>query len=415
MAPRAAEPKPRTYAPVLLPLLLAAGLWAGCARTEGPTVTEQARLNADPRVGAFLIQAQQTYERGLYGLALALTDSAEVYAPDLADIHFLRGMIYTQLNQLDIARAAYETVLEHDPEYKGARYNAFRRGKLRDAIDLYQAEKALEPTSGLLLELGQAYAKLGEPDSARMAYEEALALDSTNATVYMWMGQLYEERGDLDQALAYSRKGLTLRPDNADYRYIIGTLLNRTGHPDEALEYLEPVARARPWHHGAQYNLGQVLMRLGREREAGRYFARADSAQQMQQQINEAQNAINRAPDSLANWVDLGTLLRRSGQYDKAIEAYKVAVSMEPWNLHLQNNLAILMMESGDTEGAIRRYRAILSIDSTMADVWFNLGVALANEGMDEAARKAWQKTLAYRPGHPAARAYLARLPEPAS
>ena len=398
-------------------LLLVAGM--GCStgsEQESMTVTEKMRLTLHPKVGMFLIEGQRAYERGAYQLALAYTDSAESFAPRLADVHFLRGMLYTQLNQLEVARAAYETVLELDPAYKGARYNmginAFRRGKLRDAIDLFQAEKELEATSKLYLEVGQAYAKLGEPDSARMAYEQAIALDSTNATAFMWLGQLYEELGELDEALKYSREGLRQRPDNLDYRYIIGSLLFRTEQIEEAADYLQPVAEERPSHHGAQYNMGQVLMRLGREDEAQAYFARADSAQQLQQQVNDAEKAINLEPEKLENWTNLGQLLRKAGHLDKAVEAYKVAISLDPWNLYVQNNLAILMMENGDMDGAIRRYRAILGLDSTLAEVWLNLGVAYANTGRTAEARRAWQNTLKHEPGHRGARAFLARLRE---
>jgi len=390
---------------------------AGCSsRSEQETLsaTEQRRLLVAPKVGRFLVDAQRAYERGTYEMALALSDSAERYAPDLADIHFLRGVVYTQLNQLHIARAAYDVVLELDPVYPGARYNmglnAFRRGKLRDAITYYQAEREIAESSNLMLELGRAYAKLGEPDSARVAYEQALVLDSTNTTAYMWLGQLHEELGEFEQALTYSREGLRLRPDDLDYKYIIGSLLYRSGQIDEAVGYLEPVADARPWHHGAQFNLGQVLMRLDREDDAQRYFVQADSAQQMQQKINEAQQTINRDPQLLDNWVALGTLLRQSGQLDLAVEAFKVATSLQPRNLFLQSNLALVMMESGDTEAAIRRYRAILGLDSTLVEVWLNLGAAYANADRADEARAAWRQTLKYKPGHATARAYLAQL-----
>ena len=311
-------------------------LGAGCSsRSEHGAFssTEAERLRVNPNVVQFLVEAQRAYERGAYEMALALSDSAEQYAPDLADVHFLRGVVYTQLNQLHIAEAAYDVVLELDPVYPGARYNkglnAFRRGKLRDAITYYQAEREIEESANLMLELGRAYAKLGEPDSARLAYERALALDSTHATVYMWLGQLYEELGEFDQALTYSQAGLRLRPDDLDYKYIIGSLLFRSGQIDEALGYLEPVAELRPWHHGAQFNMGQVLMRLGREDEAQRYFVQADSAQQRQQKINEAQETINRDPQLLDNWIELAMLLRESGQLDLAVEALKVATSMQ--------------------------------------------------------------------------------------
>jgi tetratricopeptide (TPR) repeat protein len=273
----------------------------GCrsASDETPSVTEMKRRRAGADVARVLLDGQRAYERGSYAVALAMTDSVEQRAPDLADLHFLRGGVYTQLNQLGVAQAAYHRVLELDAEYKGARYNLglleFRRGNLRDAIDWLQKERELEETSSLALELGRIYAKLGEPDSARMAYERSIVLDSTNSTAYMWLGQLYEELGQMDDALEASRQGLRLRPEDADYQYVVGSLLFRMGRIDEAEPYLENVSAKRRWHHGAQFNMGQLLMRKGREDEAKAYFARADSAQQMQQKITEAEEMPTRS------------------------------------------------------------------------------------------------------------------------
>ena len=414
----------RTPRKLLFTVLLVAGAVAGIAcvivllsggfGAKKSSITDRLRKEAPPRVAQFLVEGQRALERGVYDYALAMTDSVEAIIPELADLHYLRGAVYTQMNRLEIAQAAYETVLELDPAYPGARFhmglNNFRRGQLRDAIDNYLAEQEVAPTTGLFQELGRAYAKLGEPDSARQAYEAAVEQDSTNTTALMWLGQLLEETGDLEGALEASLRGLVLRPNDLDYQYIIGTQYFRLEQPENALPYLEPVADQWQWHHGAQFNLGQVYMRLGREEDAQRYFVRADSAQQMQQEINRAQEAINRDPETLDNWLRLGGLLRKSGQLDRAIEAYKNAVALVPWNLHLQNNLAILFMENGDMETAIQRYQAILRADPTMNGVWLNLGVAYANANRIDEARSAWEQVLARTPNHPTVRSYLARL-----
>ena len=389
-------------------------LLAGCALGDSSTITEKKRETVPAQAARFLVEGERAFERGVYGVALAMTDSVEQIVPDLADLHFLRGKVYTQLNQLETAQFAFQMVLDLDPEYPGARFemglNNFRRGKLRDAIDLYREEAELGEWSGLLHELGRAYAKLGEADSARAAYEVAIGLDPDNATAFMWLGQLLEESGDMQEALETSLQGLALRPDNLDYQYIVGTQYFRTERAEEALPYLEPVARERPWHHGAQFNLGQVYMRLGREEEARTYFARADSAQQVQQEVNEAQDAINHNPETLENWLLLAGLLRGSRQFDKAIVSYKVIVSFITWDLSLQNNLAILFMEDGQHEVAIDRFQAILRADSTLMSAWLNLGVAYANSGESAMARSAWERLLSIAPGHATAREFLSRL-----
>ncbi len=394
-----------------------ATLLFGC-QGEQRSVTEAQRAMLPADVAQLLIEGQRAHENGLYDLALAYSDSVEARAPDLADLHFLRGAIYTRLNRPDVAQAAYETVLELDPWYPGARHNmglnAYRRGRLRSAIDLYrEEEKEVGGTATLYHELGRAYAKLGEPDSARTAYFMALAMDSTHATTYMWLGQLEEEAGDLEAALALSLQGLALRPHDLDYQYIVGSQYHRLEQPEKALPYLEPVAAAWRWHQGAQTNLGQVYMRLGREEDAREFFERADVAQQQAQAISEAEDAINQDPDMLDNWIRLGDLLRQSGQYGRAIEAFKNAAARDMplgiW-LSIQNNLAFLQLQNGDAQEAASLFEMILLNDSTMVAAWVGLGVAYANQDRTQEARQVWEKALALDPGNATARRNLAQL-----
>ena len=389
---------------------------SGCREPVG--IAQKQRNSLSPRVARYMVEAEGAFSRGVYELALAYTDSAEAHVPELADLHFLRGKIYTQLNQLQVAQAAYQVVLEIDPEYAGARFdmglNSFRRGKLRDAINYYlEEELEVGPTTALYHELGRAYAKIGVPDSARAAYEQALLLDPEHTTTYMWLGQLLEETGDLEGALEASLNGHRLRPDDLDYQYIVGTQYFRLDSTEAALPYLEPVAEKWTWHHGAQFNLGQVYMRLGREAEAEIYFARADEAQQLQQRVNEAQNAINNDPTSPANWIELGNRLRESKRYGRAIEAYKngLTIQVPPGlALYMQTNLATLYMECGDLSEAARRFEAILRADPDLSAAKLNLGIVYAQGGRFDEARATWRELLEREPRNTAAQSYLEQL-----
>ncbi|MEX0747496.1 MAG: tetratricopeptide repeat protein [Rhodothermales bacterium] len=388
---------------------------AGCSgdRLER-TLTEELRRKVDPKVQKFLLEGERSYHTGKFLTALSMADSAAKFAPNLADVHFLRAKVYSDLQQFEMAEVAYEAALQADPEYPGAHMNKginlVRQGALREAIEEFRKEEAIKPNSSMYLELGKTYAKLGSADSAALAYEQAIALDTTNASALMWVGQLYEELGDVDKALAYSRRGAKLRPENLDYKYLIGSLLFRMGEVEEALSNLKPVADERTWHHGAQYNTAQALLRTGDEKAAQVYLEKAEMAQKMQQAINEAKEAINRDPDDVRNWIKLGDAHRNAKMYDRAVDAFKVAVAYDPANLSLQMNLATLILESGDSAEAARRYRAILQIDSTVTDAWLNLGAAYGNAGNHEEARKAWQRVLTMEPGNRRARALLTQL-----
>ncbi len=397
-------------------------LLAGCGQESAeppPTRTEALRASLDMNVKRFMLRAEAASRQGNYVHALALTDSVEKYAPELADTYFLRGRIYTDLNQLEAANAAYATVLAADEAYRGAHMNIgvnhSRRGRLRDAIGAFRREEAIEPNTHLYLEMGRAYAKLGMADSAQWSYEQAIAIDSMNTTAYMWLGQLHEEMGDFETAIALSKRAVEIRPGSVDYRYVLGAQLLRMDEVEEAAAQLRAVAEERPRHHGAQYNLGQALMRLGEEAEAEVHLALAEEAQQIQQEINEAHEAINRNPSEVQNWLRLSDAHREAGMYDRALDAYKRAIALVPNDLRLHVNLASLMLESGDADAAIAQYRMIVDRDPAFAEAWLNLGVAYGNSGRYDEARQSWEMAIRLDPGSRAARNYLNQLARMAS
>ena len=395
-------------------------LLQGCSSEEDPaedmTVTERLRLQVPPQVASLMSRGEIAYQRGNYNLAFALMDSVEYLVPDLADLYFMRGRLYTKVNDLQMSQVSYDRVLQLDPEYPGAHFNmglnAFRRGLLRQAVNYYFKEEEVNPApeAVLYLEWGKTYAQLGEPDSAQFAYEKAIEIQPDNPSTYMWLGQLMEEVGELDKALEYSYKGAELRPGDSDYEYIIGSLYFRKGETQKALEYLEPIADKMSYHQGVQYNYGQVLRRLGREDEAQFYLARADSAQQLQQMVNDAVNGINSDPQNRDKWVDLAMLLWKTGQKDRAVESYMTAVNIDPTNPGIQSNLAMMLIESGRVEEGIRRYETVLRIWPEMTEVWVNLGAAYANEGETDKARSAWEKALEMDPNNARAKDNLSRL-----
>ena len=397
-------------------------LLAGCAQesAEAPrNRTEELRASLDIPVQEFVFGAEAARLQGNYLRALALTDSVEKYAPELADAHFLRGRIYTDLNQLEAANVSYAAALAADEEYRGAHMNIgvnhFRRGRLRDAIGAFRREEAIEPNTRMYHEMGRAYAQLGMADSAQWSYEQAIAIDSANTTAYMWLGQLHEEMGDFETAVALSKRAVELRPESPDYRYIVGTQLLRMGEVEEAADWLRAVVEERPRHQGAQYNLGQALMRLGEEAEAEIHLTLAEEAQQIQQEINEAHEAVNREPSDVQKWLRLSEVHRKAGMYDRALDAYKRAIAIVPNDLRMHVNLASLMLESGDADAAIAQYRMILARDSSLAGAWLNLGVAYGNAGRRDEAREAWNMALRLDPGNRAARNYLNQLARMAS
>lgn len=383
----------------------------------------------DPQAVQLVERMQTAYDRGDWGTALTLADSAAERAPRLADVPFTRGQILTKLKRYEEAEAAFERVLALDPAYRKAWYhrghNAFLQRQYREALSYYQKEQALvetenrgdsanegqsEALAAITAQIGRTYSLIGVEDSARIAYEEAIALDNTCAVAHAWLSELYEDQGRLDEALRHAQAALESRPQEVGYAYQVGFLLFQTGRVEEAAMLLSAVVRQWPGHEGASYNLGRALKAMGREQEGQAMLDRVEQIQQLQEQALLAQRAVEVHPQDSRRWVDLARLMMQIGYHDKAEEALTAALALTPDNLTLQHDLANLALVRGDTTLAQQRIQTLLRKDSTFADAWLNLGIIYAMTDREPKAREAWQRVLRLNPDDPDAKTYLARL-----
>lgn len=368
----------------------------------------------DPTTERMLYQSTQALQSHAFVQALALVDSAEARAPGLADVPFLRGRIYAELVRLKEAEAEYRKALALRPNYPGAWNNlgntAFRDQRYSEAIQLYHRELAANPDPRPWRGIARAYVELGKTDSARFAFERALALDETYAEAHFGQALLLDDLGDAEGALKAAREALSYDPDNLEYQYHVGAYLVKLGRPGEALALLESVAEAWPWHQGTHYNLAQALMRLGRTDEAEAMQERAEQLRDLQAQISHLENTARvQHRDPFAH-AALGSMLRRVGRYNDAMHAYMVSLYLDPSNLEVYNNVAVLHLLRQDTTAAIHAFEQIVQVDATNPHAWLNLGSLYALSDQLDGAKYAWEKVLEYDPGNEVASRYLASL-----
>ena len=131
---------------------------------------------------------------------------------------------------------------------------------------------------------------------------------------------------------------------------------------------------------------GRELLDNGLERAAVMAFERAAQA-------NPGASTLYR----------LGTLLARSGETDRAREAYERALALQPDLAEASNDLGALLAQAGDLHAAIDRFRAALVSTPDYPDALNNLGYALLLTGNDLEARALYEKALTLQPDFPEA------------
>ena len=77
----------------------------------------------------------------------------------------------------------------------------------------------------------------------------------------------------------------------------------------------------------------------------------------------------------------MGNVLKDQGKLDEAIEAYKMALAIEPDYAEAYNNMGSIFQEQGKLEKAITSYNKALSLKPDYAEAYYNMGNAYNLKG----------------------------------
>jgi tetratricopeptide (TPR) repeat protein len=153
---------------------------------------------------------------------LGLIDPSDRQYPELATAYALGGKVDEARSLMDeYARTVPPMMQKSDKERQEALgYIAMAEGHFDEALKNFRAMRVDSPCMLCgTFEVAEAFAKLGQPDSARAYYEEYLVTggifrmraDADHlAATYQRLGELYEAKGDRAKARDYYAKLLDL-------------------------------------------------------------------------------------------------------------------------------------------------------------------------------------------------------------
>ena len=95
---------------------------------------------------------------------------------------------------------------------------------------------------------------------------------------------------------------------------------------------------------------------------------------------------------------NLGIVLLRKGQVDKAISRFQTAVNLRPENAPAHDNLAKAFLQKGQLVDAMVQYRKLLELEPDNKEARNILGTVLAQQGRIREAVEQWQRVLAIQP-----------------
>ena len=383
-----------------------------CANDKTPIKNKYKKRS--PMADYFLMEGNKFLKKHDFKRALALADSAELYAIKKDDVYFFKGRIYSELGRFAKADEAYNNTININPNYIGAwnnlGNNAFRQQNFSQAVKYYNKEIIKNKTSIPFRALGRAYVELGKTDSARICFKHSIDINNNYASAYLNLAQLEEDEGNLNKALNHASRAYALEPNNIEYQYVYSTILVQMDRGKEAIYSLREIIKEWPWHHGAHYNLARALIQSGQTIEGQQYLDKSEKIRATQAKIDHLENTIRALPDDPYSYAALAFALRKVGRFNDSMHSYKVALYLDPDNYDIWNNVANLYLLQKDTIKALNTYNYIVDKNPALIDIWLNMGVVYALANQKENAIYSWERALKYQPENVSAIKYLNKI-----
>lgn len=184
--------------------------------------------------------------------AIGHGNEALIHFPNHTLIHYFTGIAYYLHDETDSAREHLEAALDYSE-------------KENDYV------KSMVYTA-----LGDLYHKEGMVKVSYAAYEEAIQLDSTNASAYNNLAYYLSLRKEkLDKAAEYALKAISIDPSSGTFQDTYAWVLFQQENYQEALEWMEKAMKNSEVSAALVEHHGDILSMLGKKKDAVKQWEKA--------------------------------------------------------------------------------------------------------------------------------------------
>jgi len=225
-------------------------------------------------------------------------------------------------------------------------------GKYEKGLEQFQQALQLDPTNDQAYwHLAEAYQNLNQLEKAEETLRRRISVRPDYWRGYSGLGVFYFGQAEYEKAQAMFEKAVSLRTNNyLDYKNL-GAVLLYEDKDEAATRALESSVAIRP-SYGAYQNMGVAYSRL-------RKFDRAAQATQEALKLNDSDYQV---------WGNLGDFFYYGGDKQRAIEAYRKAMSMAEKRLKVNPRDNNVLSDLADYSAMLGdRVRALDYLDRSLA------------------------------------------------
>jgi tetratricopeptide (TPR) repeat protein len=220
---------------------------------------------------------------------------------------------------------------------------------------------------------------------------QLIAVDRNNSDLLFKRSKMYRDKGDFKAAKIDISKAIIADSTKADYYPLLADIYMGLKQPAGAKVALEKCVEVDPNHLEGLNKLAEFNLFLKNYKEtigladralkvdvhnAKSYFIKGFAfmeAGDTNKAINSIQTAVEQNPDYYEAYLQLG-LLFSAKKSKLAINYFNNASQLQPNNIEPYYNLGMFYQNAGQYDKAIETYRLLLKLDSKEADTHYNLG-----------------------------------------
>lgn len=277
-----------------------------------------------------------------FNLAIRLYKS--LLQEDVKNIEYLSalGNLYMKNNDDEKALPYFQQILTFYPnnfEAMNSMGGIYRRmGRYQESIEILQ--KALETKinpAQVNYNLGFTYKLMKNYSDAIDAFENVIAVNPTDVLAYNHLGAIYAAQNNHEKAVATYKRGLQIDPNHPVIQFNLAKSLEAMHDDTSAIQAYDAALRAKPGWQEAVIEYAKLLLNHRKTRLAGELV----------------QNAIGLHPQDFGLYAQMGQILMRQSNFEKAASSFEIANRLVSGNAENLKNLAEAFEKLGKKEEAV--------------------------------------------------------------
>ncbi len=167
------------------------------------------------------------------------------------------------------------------------------------------------------------------------------------ALIYRNISTHYTKKGLQEKALDSLKEWSRLDPSDPDAQYQLGVALATVGETNSAIKSFNRALKLSPLHKGAMY------------RKSALHLKQKD----YQAAIEGLENVCEKSPDNPKIHYLLGIAYDGLGEIDKAIDAVKKAIELNPTEIKYHQHLGFLNVRKDDHKAAAKHFTKVMELE----------------------------------------------------